>query len=108
SSGELDKNETQELTAKVEEEEKNFNPENGDIGLDPNLPTNYDIPRIEDVSVPGPLKPDEAVGNDQGNGPVQTVPPPPGVGEKGQAGAFDAATPGLGNLGAPGGLDGPP
>jgi len=77
--------------------------------LDPNLPTNYNIQRIEDVSVAGPLKPDEAVGNNQGDGPPQTLPPPPGLGDNtGQGGGVDAAFAGLGAQGAAGGMGGPP
>jgi hypothetical protein len=102
--------EIQELKTVVEEEEKSQNFENPDIGNDVNLPTNYDIARIEDVSVAGPLKPDEAVGNDQGDMAPMTLPPPPGLGETsaGQGGGIEAAINGLGPLGAPGGLNGPP
>ncbi len=59
--------ETSEIKTTVAEEEKNFNPENPDIGHDPDLPTNFNIDRIEDISVAGPLKPDEAVGNNMGD-----------------------------------------
>lgn len=102
--------EVQELKTVVEEEEQTQNFENPDIGNDVNLPTNYDIARIEDVSVAGPLKLDEAVGNNQGDLAPMTLPPPPGLGESsaGQGGGLDAAISGLGPLGAPGGLNGPP
>ena len=102
--------ENQDLVAQVDEEEKKFNAENPEIGLDPNLPTNFDIPRNEDISVSGPLKPDEAVGNDGGDMSPQTLPPPPGLSDKsGQGGSIlDASIPGLGAFGAPGGMDGPP
>jgi hypothetical protein len=98
------------IDTKVEEEEKTQNFENPDIGLDPNLPTNYNIDRIDDVSVPGPLKPDEEVGN---NGPGDTkmnVPPPPGIGDSsGQGGGIDVPNvSGVGGLGAAGGFGGPP
>src|SRR5262245_36382462 len=85
--------ENQELQTKLEETEQQKNFENPDIGLDPNLPTNYNIDRIEDISVAGPLKPDEKVGNDQGDGPPQTLPPPPGLGDTsaGQGGGLDIA-----------------
>ena len=33
---------------------------NDDISNDPDLPTNYNIDRIEDVDVPGPVLPEEA------------------------------------------------
>ena len=102
--------ESSEIKTEVVEEEKNFNPENGDPGLDPNLPTNYNIERIEDISVAGPLKPDEAVGNNMGDGPQMTLPPPPGLGDTsaGQGGGLDSVTPGVGGLGAAGGMGGPP
>ena len=102
--------EVQELKTVVEEEEQKHNFENPDIGNDIDLPTNYDIARIEDVSVAGPLKMDEAVGNNQGDLSPMTLPPPPGLGESsaGQGGGLDAAIGGLGALGAPGGLNGPP
>jgi hypothetical protein len=102
--------EIQELKTVVEEKEETQNFENPDIGNDVNLPTNYDIARIEDVSIAGPLKPDEAVGNNQGDLAPMTLPPPPGLGESnaGQGGGIDAAINGLGPLGAPGGLNGPP
>jgi hypothetical protein len=56
-------------------------------GLDPTLPTNYDTPRISEISVPGPADPsaDEGVAGEK-PGPPVTVPPPPGSGG-GQGGA---------------------
>lgn len=98
------------IDTKVEDEEKNHNFENPDIGLDPNLPTNYNIDRIDDVSVPGPLKPDEAIGNNgPGDTPV-TVPPPPGIGtNEGQGGGIEVpGMTGVGAFGEKGGLGGPP
>lgn len=101
--------EAQELQSVVSEEEKQENFENTDIGLDPNLPTNYNIPRIEDISVAGPLKPDDPVGNNQGDMAPQTLPPPPGLGDNsGQGGGIDSALAGLGAQGAAGGMQGPP
>jgi hypothetical protein len=100
--------ETQELQTKVEDDEKHENFENPDVGKDVDLPTNYNIDRIEDVSVPGNVKPDEAVGNNMGEGPVQNLPPPPGLGNDINAGGIDSATPGVGALGDPGsGMGGP-
>lgn len=86
-------------------EDKNF--ENPDIGLDPNIPTNYNVERIEDFSVPGKVLPDEAIGNNMGDGPPQTLPPPPGIGSEGQGGGIEAPTPGVGGLGQAGGMGGP-
>ena len=97
------------IETKVEDEEKDKNFENPDIGVDANLPTNYNIERIEDVSVAGPLKPDEAVGNNGPNETPMTVPPPPGIGDNtGQGGGVDAAMAGVGALGSAGGMGGPP
>src|SRR5262245_40953557 len=96
------------IDTKVEEEEQAKNFENPDIGLDPNLPTNYNIDRIEDVSVPGPLRPEDPIGNNgPGDTPV-TVPPPPGiVTDGGQGGGIDLDKAGVGALGATGGMGGP-
>jgi hypothetical protein len=55
---------------------------NPDIGLDSTLPTNLNLDRIEEVTVPGEVNPTEAVGIE--NAPEkapETVPLPPGVGE---------------------------
>src|SRR5262249_45443537 len=96
------------INTQVEEEEAQKNFENPDIGLDPNLPTNYNIERIEDVSVPGPLRPEDPIGN---NGPGETpvtVPPPPGIQtDSGQGGGIDLDKAGMGALGAAGGMGGP-
>jgi hypothetical protein len=97
--------EAQELQTKVEDDEKQQNFDNPDIGLDPNLPTNYNIERIEDVSVSGNAKLDEAVGNNMGEGPPQTLPPPPGLGEQGGGGGIDAAMAGTGGLADGGGFE---
>src|SRR5262249_18408069 len=37
--------------------------ENEDIGNNPDVPTNYNVPRAEDISVPGPVAPGEAAGD---------------------------------------------
>src|SRR3989442_524598 len=49
---------------KVEDENKEKDPDltNTDIGLDSDQPTNFDNDRIEEVSVPGMVNKDEAVG----------------------------------------------
>jgi hypothetical protein len=78
-----------------------------DIGIDPEVPTNYDNPRIEEVSVPGPALPNEAVGlSGAPDGPQQTLPPPPGLGQ-GTGGGIQALTPGQASpFGTPGGYGG--
>jgi hypothetical protein len=98
--------ENQEFSTKMDEEKEEFNPENPDIGMDPNLPTNYNVERIEDHSVPGRVFPEEPIGN-MGEGNPQNVPPPPGVGEGGQGGAIDSPMAGVGGWGTPGGMMGP-
>lgn len=94
----------------IEEQQKTANLENEDIGLDPDVPLNYDKARIEEVSVPGPVDPTAAVGilNAQ-DGPPMNVSPPPGVGgSNGQGGGLDSELPGKGSLiGLPGGMGGP-
>src|SRR5262249_29875859 len=61
------------------EAKQNF--ENTDIGLDPTKETNFNIDRIDTVSVPGKFRPDEPVGiTGAPDGAPQTLPPPPGFG----------------------------
>src|SRR6516165_9296093 len=89
---------------------KDANLENDDIGNDPDLPTNYNVDRIEEVSVPGPINPNEAVGMlNAPDGPPMTLPPPPGFGDnRGQGGGVDANKPGQGGMfGFAGGMGGP-
>jgi hypothetical protein len=76
------------IESKVDDDVKEKNLVNDEIGNDPDLPTNYNIDRIEEVSVPGPVMPNEAVGMQNApEGPPQTIPPPPGFGgSAGQAG----------------------
>src|SRR5262249_20259899 len=100
------------VETKVDEDaNKEYNLENTDIGNNPDLPTNYDLPRIEDISVPGPVNASEQVGilNADPNATPQTVPPPPGLGDNtGQGGGADMNFFGRGNaIGFPGGMGGP-
>jgi hypothetical protein len=98
------------IQTQVEKDEpEKVNLENPDEGLDPSELLNYNVSRIEDVSVPGMVNPNEAVGiKDAPEGPLTNVPPPPGLGSNvGQGGGLDAATPGKGSLvGFAGGLGG--
>ena len=52
---------------------------NTDIGLDDTQQTNFNVDRIEEVSVPGPVDPTAAVGivNAPADAAPQTVPAPP-------------------------------
>src|SRR6267142_597935 len=47
--------EDQVIETQVDTEVKPPNLENDEVGMDPDLPTNYNVSRIEDVSVPGPV-----------------------------------------------------
>lgn len=100
--------EDQVIETQVETETKPPNLENDEIGNDPDLPTNYNVPRIEDVSVPGAVNPNEAVGlMNAPEGPPQTLPPPPGFGS-GQGGGIDSPNSGKASpFGDPGGYGGP-
>src|SRR5262249_23463374 len=90
---------------------KDANLENDEIGNDPDLPTNYNVDRIEEVSVPGPINPNEAVGIlNAPDAPPMTIPPPPGFGgNTGQGGGVDdPSKSGAGGMyGFAGGVGGP-
>jgi hypothetical protein len=100
--------EDQVIETQVETETKPPNLENDEIGNDPELPTNYNVSRIEDVSVPGAVNPNEAVGiTNAPEGPPQTLPPPPGF-DSGQGGGVDSANIGKASpFGTAGGYSGP-
>jgi len=105
-----DQQETTMIETKVEENTQEKNLENPDIGMDPDLPTNYNFNRKEDVSVPGPVNPTEAVGIFEApDGAPKTVAPPPGFGgNSGQGGGVDGPIAGKGNLfGTATGMGGP-
>jgi hypothetical protein len=94
------------IESKIDDEVRERNLTNDEIGNDPELPTNYNVERIEDVSVPGTVKVEEIVGVP--NAPVappSTIPPPPGLGGPGSGGSFDELSqPGKGSrIGTPGG-----
>ena len=104
--GELAK-EVTVIETKVEDNSKPPDLENDEVGLDPEVPTNYDVGRIEQVSVPGPENKDEAVGiPGASDGPPVTLPPPAGLGGNvGTGGGIDALVKGRGSLiGMPGGF----
>src|SRR5260370_11363108 len=74
------------INSKVEVAQKDVILTNVDEGLDPEVPLNYDVNRIDDVSVPGPVDSNAAVGiAGEPPGPPVNVPPPPGSG-RGQGG----------------------
>lgn len=82
---------------------------NEDIGNDPSELLNFNVTRIESVSVPGKVDAAEAVGiKDAPESALTNVPPPPGIGtNEGQGGGLDANIPGKANLlGMQGGMGG--
>src|SRR5690349_19558590 len=101
--------ETEVIQTLVEDDKKDVNLTNDEEGLNPDQLLNYDIPRIEEHSVPGPANLAEAVGiKDAPEGPIVNVPPPAGLGgNEGQSGGLDALKPGLASpFGFPGGMRG--
>jgi hypothetical protein len=89
------------------------------IGLNPGVLLNYNINRIEDVAVPGPALPAEAVGIKDAPAALPVdIPPPPGLGgSMGQGGGLDLTQPdasastigvagGMGGIYVPGGFGG--
>lgn len=81
---------------------------NPDIGLNPEVPLNFNVDRIEDVSVPGAVDPTQAIGipGAPPDAPVMSVPAPAGLGG-GLGGGVDSLTSGRGLAGlAAGGLGG--
>lgn len=102
--------ETSVIETKVEDNPQDLNLTNDEIGIDPDVPTNYNVSRIEDVSVPGPVNPNESVGiAGAPEGPPTTLPPPPGLGGQGQGGGIDDPTKSgkANNQGFAGGMGGP-
>jgi len=88
-----------ETVVEEKKDEKNDDLTQDDIGLDPSVPTNFNVERLEDVSVPGMVNPTEAVGVvGAPEGPARTLPAPPGTGG-GQGGAvFDPTQAGTGSM----------
>lgn len=83
--------ETQKVNTKIDPPKPEEEPEltNIDVGVNVKEQTNYDVNRIEEVSVPGPVDPNKAIGIvGAPEGPPVTVPPPPGTG-RGTGGAAD-------------------
>ena len=103
---------TKEVTVietKVDEPAKTADLENDELGLNPDVPTNYYVDRIEKVSVPGPVKTEESVGIPGApDGPPVTLPPPAGIGGNiGHGAGVDSLTAGKGAMvGLAGGMGG--
>ncbi len=96
-------------TTEVVEPEKETDLTNTDIGIDDMVTTNFNVDRIEDVSVPGPVDPTAPVGivGAPEDAVRTTVPAPPGAGGGTGAAPVLADAPGIGNLtGTLGGMGG--
>jgi hypothetical protein len=78
------------IQSQVEPPPKEDDLSQDDLGLDPQLPTNYDVERKADVSVPGLPDPTAPIGIAGGEpeAPQVTLPPPPGSGG-GQGGGVE-------------------
>src|SRR5262249_11879160 len=99
--------EIQEST-EVADQSKEYDLTNTDVGNDDAVPLNYNVDRIEEVSVPGQVDPTAAVGiiNAPEAAPMN-VPPPPGSGGGTGAAALDPNTSGVGAMaGSLGGMGG--
>jgi hypothetical protein len=94
----------------VEDEQKEKEPDltNTDIGLDSDVPTNFNVDRIDEVSVPGMVNPTESVGIiGAPEGPARTLPAPPGSGGGTGGAIFDPNQAGTGSMaGSIGGMGG--
>jgi hypothetical protein len=99
------KEQTVVLDTKVDESKPPPDLEQVDIGSNPDLSSQLNVPRIESVTIPGEVRPEASVGMENAPSvPPLNVPPPAGLGSTGQGGALDAPLAGKGNaIGSPGG-----
>jgi hypothetical protein len=97
--------EQQVVDQQDEQDPRELNLTNEEIGIDPDVPTNYNVTRLEEFSVPGPVDPTQNIGIDKApEGPPQTLPPPAGFGQGAGGGIDDPTRVGRGNImGAAGG-----
>ncbi|MFO0930364.1 MAG: prenyltransferase/squalene oxidase repeat-containing protein [Gemmataceae bacterium] len=101
-----------EETTEVVDNQKEYDLTNTDLGMDDSVPLNYNVDRIEEVSVPGKVDPTAAVGivNAPEAAP-SNVPPPPGSGGGTGGAVFDPNVSGVGmaggSLGGMGGMYNP-
>ncbi|MBY0525537.1 MAG: terpene cyclase/mutase family protein [Gemmataceae bacterium] len=96
------------IETKIDDDVRDKNLINDEIGDDPELPLNYNVDRIEEVSVPGPANVEESVGIPKApDTPPINVTPPPGFSQGTGGGIDNPALLGSGNLiGMPGGYAG--
>jgi len=91
--------ETEVIQTQVDDDKpREENLTNEDVGDDPSELLNYNVNRIEEVSVPGPVDPTEAIGiKGMSEATPTNIPPPPGMMSNGQGGGIDSKIPGLAN-----------
>jgi hypothetical protein len=96
------------VKTEVEDVPKEPDLTNTDIGLDADVPTQFNVDRLDEVSVPGPVDPTAPVGIDKApEGPPRTLPAPPGVGGGTGGALFDENMAGTGSMfGTLGGMGG--
>jgi hypothetical protein len=64
----------------VDEDESKADLTNDELGNDPDVPLNYNVDRLADISVPGVSLPEEPIGIPGAlDGPARSVSPPPGA-----------------------------
>jgi hypothetical protein len=84
----------QEVTVD-DKDENNADLTNDELGNDPDVPLNYNVDRLADVSVAGVALPNEPIGIPGApEGPAMSVPPPPGAGRGLGGGGEDRDGPG--------------
>jgi hypothetical protein len=87
------------IETKVDDSKPPPNLEETEMGLDPDVPPAYNVPRIEEINVPGPANMAEAIGVPNSPDTVAAnIPPPAGLSTSGGGGGMDSPTPGKANL----------
>lgn len=99
-SGEAEVQPAVEEATEIVDNQKEYDLTNTDLGMDDSVPLNYNVDRIEEVSVPGKVDPTAAVGIAGAPELAPTnVPPPPGSGGGTGGAVFDPNMSGTGMAG---------
>jgi hypothetical protein len=78
-----------------------------DVGRDPQIPSNLNINRKNQFTIPNDPRPNERIGDDNGRTEPHNVPPPPGFGDMGRTRADDPSRIGGALSGEAVGMQGP-
>jgi hypothetical protein len=94
--------------ANIDDKDNSADLTDSEMGTDPEVPLNYNVERLADVSVPGVVVPTEAIGiPGAADGPAMSISPPPGAGHGTGRGDEGPGTPGaLSTEGLDGGYNG--